>query len=75
MQLDESLLHQPVSLTLQCVRVWLRIMQLLQNVCVQLDQVGHDFYVFLDQESRQVRVVYRRKEEGYGVIIPHTLGS
>lgn len=40
---------------------------------MQLDQVGHDFYVFLDQESRQVQVVYRRKQEGYGVIIPHTL--
>lgn len=41
-------------------------------ICVvQLDQVGHDFYVFQEQQTGQVQVVYRRKEEGYGVIIPH----
>lgn len=44
-------------------------------VLPQLDQVGHPFYVFLNAESHQVQVVYRRKEEGYGVIIPHVLSN
>ena len=37
----------------------------------QLDLLGHDFYVFADSKSGGgVRVVYKRKEKGYGVILP-----
>ena len=42
-------------------------------VSLQLDQVGHDFFVFQEKTSQQVQVLYRRKEEGYGVIVPHVL--
>jgi putative sigma-54 modulation protein len=36
----------------------------------ELENVGHDFYMFLDSESKQVNVVYRRKEGGYGLLKP-----
>ena len=39
----------------------------------QLDLLGHDFYVFSDNSAGGgggVRVVYKRKEKGYGVIVP-----
>ena len=39
----------------------------------QLDLLGHDFYVFADNSAGGgggVRVVYKRKEKGYGVIVP-----
>lgn len=36
----------------------------------QLDLLGHDFYVFADSTGGGVRVVYKRREKGYGVIVP-----
>jgi ribosomal subunit interface protein len=38
----------------------------------QMELVGHDFYLFLDEESKRPSVVYRRKGWNYGVI---TLGE
>lgn len=34
----------------------------------QMELVGHDFYLFLDSQSNQPSVVYRRKAYSYGVI-------
>jgi ribosomal subunit interface protein len=34
----------------------------------QMELVGHDFYLFLDSESKAPSVVYRRKGWNYGVI-------
>lgn len=36
----------------------------------QCDQLGHAFYVFRDTDSDQVQVVYKRRDVGYGVIVP-----
>ena len=33
-----------------------------------MELVGHDFYLFIDQESTRPSVVYRRKGWDYGVI-------
>jgi putative sigma-54 modulation protein len=35
---------------------------------MQMNLVGHDFFVFSDAESGQVGVVYRRKDGNYGLI-------
>jgi ribosomal subunit interface protein len=34
----------------------------------QMEMVGHDFYLFLDAETKRPSVVYRRKGWNYGVI-------
>ena len=34
----------------------------------QLDLIDHDFYLFRDEESDQLQVIYRRNHGGYGVI-------
>ncbi len=34
----------------------------------QLDLIDHDFYVFKDENSNQLQVIYRRNHGGYGVI-------
>ena len=34
----------------------------------QMELVGHDFYLFIDQETNRASVVYRRKGWQYGVI-------
>jgi putative sigma-54 modulation protein len=37
---------------------------------LQLELVGHDFFVFLNAESGDVNVVYRRRDGRYGLIEP-----
>ncbi len=34
----------------------------------QLDLIDHDFYVFKDQETGELKVIYKRNHGGYGVI-------
>lgn len=41
-----------------------------QEAVLQMEMVGHDFYVFLLDEHGRVGVVYRRKNGGYGLIEP-----
>jgi putative sigma-54 modulation protein len=36
----------------------------------RLDLVDHDFYMFLNQETGQVNVIYERNHGGYGLIQP-----
>jgi putative sigma-54 modulation protein len=37
---------------------------------LQLELVGHDFFVFRNADSDQINVVYRRNDGGYGLIEP-----
>ena len=41
-----------------------------EEAVLQLELVGHDFFVFQNAESGEVNVVYRRKDRGYGLIEP-----
>ena len=41
-----------------------------EDACVQMELLGHDFYVFCDAESDEVNVVYRRKNGTFGLIEP-----
>ena len=43
-----------------------------EEAVLQLELVGHDFFVYQDADSRAVNVVYRRKDGGYGLIEPQT---
>lgn len=36
----------------------------------QLELLGHDFFVFYNDEDKQPNVLYRRREGGYGLIQP-----
>jgi putative sigma-54 modulation protein len=37
---------------------------------LQLELIGHDFFVFRNADSDEVNVVYRRRDGGYGLIEP-----
>ena len=39
-----------------------------EEAILQMDLLGHDFYVYKDSESNNVCVLYKRKDGGYGVI-------
>ena len=41
-----------------------------EEACVQMELLGHSFYVFLNAETEQVNVVYKRKNNTYGLIEP-----
>ena len=41
-----------------------------EDACVQMELLGHSFYVFINAESDQVNVVYKRKGDTYGLIEP-----
>lgn len=37
---------------------------------LQMEMLGHDFFVFMSAESSQVNVLYRRRDGDYGLIQP-----
>ncbi len=37
---------------------------------LQMNMLGHQFYVFLNAETTKINVAYRRRDGGYGVIEP-----
>ena len=43
-----------------------------EEAVLQLELVGHDFFVFQNAESGDVNVVYKRNVGGYGLIEPRT---
>lgn len=40
------------------------------EACLQMELIGHSFYMFLNSESNEVNVVYRRNNGAYGLIEP-----
>ena len=41
-----------------------------EDACVQMELLGHDFFVFYNAEVEAVNVVYKRKGNSYGLIEP-----
>ncbi len=42
----------------------------VEEAILQMNLVGHDFYVFKDASTLETCVVYKRKAGGYGLIVP-----
>ena len=40
----------------------------LDDAIMQMELSGHNFYIYTDEESGKISVVYRRSSEGYGLI-------
>ncbi len=41
-----------------------------EEACIQMELLGHNFYVFANAETDEVNVVYKRKNGTYGLIEP-----
>ncbi len=42
-----------------------------EEAVLQMDLLGHDFFVFLNGETDDINVVYRRKDGDFGLIEPY----
>ena len=43
-----------------------------EEAILQMNMLGHDFYLFREDSDERLKVVYRRKEGGYGILEPET---
>ena len=41
-----------------------------EEACVQMELLGHTFFVFRNSDTEEVNVVYKRKDNTYGLIEP-----
>ena len=41
-----------------------------EDACIQMELLGHGFYVFRNAETEEINVVYKRKDGAYGLIEP-----
>ena len=41
-----------------------------EDACVQMELLGHSFFVFMNADTDKVNVVYKRKRNSYGLIEP-----
>ena len=41
-----------------------------EEAALQMELLGHNFFVFMNDESEEVNVVYKRKDGNYGLIEP-----
>ena len=44
--------------------------QSVDEAILQMNMLGHKFYMFIDDETNETCVVYVRKDGGYGLLIP-----
>lgn len=42
----------------------------VEEAVLQMDLLGHNFFVFTNAETEDINVVYRRKDDNYGLIEP-----
>ena len=42
----------------------------LEEACIQMELLGHSFFVFRNAQTDEVNVVYKRKDNSYGLIEP-----
>jgi ribosome hibernation promoting factor len=42
----------------------------LEEAIIQMENLGHDFFLFFDANAREVRLLYRRNDGDYGLIEP-----
>ena len=41
-----------------------------EEAMIQVDLIGHDFFVYTDRDTGNVHVIYRRSDGGFGLLTP-----
>ena len=70
-QQDESALHADQD-DINIVRTKSHVLKPMtpEEAVLQMDMLGHDFFVFFDGQTERVGVVYKRHDGDYGLIEP-----
>lgn len=73
-QLSEAIMHSPENeeaeaRIVRTKRFAVKPMS-VEEAAMQMDLLGHDFYVFANSETDEVNVIYRRRDGNYGLIEP-----
>ncbi|MCB0035787.1 MAG: ribosome-associated translation inhibitor RaiA [Anaerolineales bacterium] len=42
----------------------------VEEAADQMDLLGHDFFVFFNNEEESINVIYRRRDNSYGLLLP-----
>jgi putative sigma-54 modulation protein len=45
-------------------------MMTVDEAIEQMELLSHDFFLFLNNETGQLTLLYRRKDKDYGLIVP-----
>ncbi len=40
----------------------------MEDAILEMEAIGHDFYLYLDTDDEKISVLYKRKDGGYGLI-------
>ena len=46
-----------------------------EDAVTQMEELGHQFFVFVNAENERVAVLYRRNDGDYGIIEPIVAGE
>ena len=46
-----------------------------EDAVAAMEELGHDFFVFVNAENERVAVLYRRRDGDYGLIEPTIAGG
>lgn len=68
-QLEDDIVDEEVMFDIRRKTFQIRPMT-LEEAILQMNLIGHDFYMFLDGESDKMCVVYKRHGKTYGLITP-----
>ena len=66
---DEELAEEGTAAIVRTKRFAVKPMD-PEEAALEMEMIGHDFYVFRNSESDEVNVVYRRRDGNYGLIEP-----
>ena len=59
-QEEESKVVRTKTLTLKPISV--------EEAVIEMESIGHDFYLYLDTDDEKISVVYKREDGGYGLL-------
>ena len=68
-QLEDDIVDEEVMFDIRRKTFPIRPMN-LEEAILQMNLIGHDFYMFFDAETNKMSVVYKRHSETYGLITP-----
>lgn len=66
---DEEILEEEEVKIIRAKKFGIKPMN-AEEACVQMELLGHEFYVFLNSDTNEVNVVYKRRDGAYGLIEP-----